>query len=229
METKHKIVLDAYIYGYPLVTMDLVRKHETNVRQPDGAHAPMGQLIKLRSYPPVDDHAAAAPNADTLYTMVWLDVSNEPWVFSIPEMGDRFYIMPMLSGFNEVFFVATRATGSAAQEYLITGPAGQVRCLTASRRSRRPPAWWILGRVYCEGTRRTTTAVHDVQDRFTSVALSGTKRTTPAAGRRRRVVRHGDGRPTRSITCLWRNSSRTSPSCSRPTRPSPRTRRSSRR
>ena len=56
--------------------------------------------------------AAAAPNADTLYTMVWLDVSNEPWVFSIPDMGDRFYIMPMLSRYNEVFFVAgTRATG----------------------------------------------------------------------------------------------------------------------
>ena len=63
---------------------------------------PMGQIVKLRAYPAVDNHTAAAPNADTLYTMVWLDVSAEPWVFSIPDMGDRFYIMPMLSGYNEV-------------------------------------------------------------------------------------------------------------------------------
>jgi len=106
-----EIVREAYLYGYPLVTMDMTRKHETNVRVPDGAHAPVGQPIKMRAYPAVDDHGAAAPNADTLYTMVWLDVSSEPWVFSIPDMGDRFYIMPMLSGFNEVFFVAgSRAT-----------------------------------------------------------------------------------------------------------------------
>ena len=109
---KHKIVREAYLFGYPLVTMDMTRKHETNVRVPDDAHAPMGQLVKLRAYPAVDDHGAAAPNADTLYTMAWLDVSAGPWVFSIPDMGDRFYIMPMLSGFNEVFFVAgSRATG----------------------------------------------------------------------------------------------------------------------
>ena len=58
---KHKIVRDAYVFGYPLVTMDMTRKHETNVRAADDAHAPMGQLIKLRAYPPVEDHGAAAP------------------------------------------------------------------------------------------------------------------------------------------------------------------------
>ena len=83
----------------------------------------------MRAYPPVDDHGAAAPNADTLYTMVWLDVSSEPWVFSIPDMGDRFYIMPMLSGFNEVFFVAgSRATGGDAQKYVVTGPGWSGTC-----------------------------------------------------------------------------------------------------
>jgi hypothetical protein len=48
---------DAYIYGYPLVTMDMTRKRFTNVASPDATHAPMGQLLKLRTYPAVDDHA----------------------------------------------------------------------------------------------------------------------------------------------------------------------------
>jgi hypothetical protein len=62
---KDEIVQEAYIYGYPLVTMDMTRRQATNVRVPDDAHAPTGQLIKLRTYPAVDNHTAAAPNADT--------------------------------------------------------------------------------------------------------------------------------------------------------------------
>src|SRR5436309_13895908 len=117
------IAADAYVYGYPLVTFDMVRKQQTNVATPDAEHAPMGQLIKMRSYPAVDNHCCAAPNADTLYTIVWLDVSKEPWVFSIPAMGDRYYIMPMLDGFSEVFKVAgSHTTGGKAQTYAITGP-----------------------------------------------------------------------------------------------------------
>ena len=118
-----KIAVDAYIYGYPLVTFDMVRQQQTNVAAPDPEHAPMGQMIKMRSYPAVDNHCCAAPNADTLYTMVWLDVSSEPWVLGIPDMGNRYYIVPLVDGYSEVFKVASPpTTGSKAQTYAITGP-----------------------------------------------------------------------------------------------------------
>src|SRR5512143_2474384 len=117
------IAVDAYVYGYPLVTFDTVRKQQTNVTKPDAEHAPMGQMIKMRSYPAVDNHCCAAPNADTLYTEAWLDVSKEPVVFSIPEMGSRYYMMPILSGWSEVIFVAgSGTTGGKPQTVLITGP-----------------------------------------------------------------------------------------------------------
>ena len=61
-----RIAVDAYIYGYPLVTFDMARRQQTNVAAPDGEHAPVGQMIKMRSYPAVDNHCCAAPNADTL-------------------------------------------------------------------------------------------------------------------------------------------------------------------
>ncbi len=85
-----RTAVDAYIYGYPLVTFDMARKQQTNVPKPDAEHAPMGQMIKMRSYPAVDNHCCAAPNADTLYTIAWLDVTREPYVFGIPDMGDRY-------------------------------------------------------------------------------------------------------------------------------------------
>jgi len=123
VEEAVSLATDAYIYGYPLVTMDMTRKQLTNVVSPDAAHAPVGQLLKLRTYPAVDNHAVTAPNADTLYTETWLDVSREPWILSIPDMDDRYYIVPMLDGWSEVFMVASSpTTGGSAQTYAITGP-----------------------------------------------------------------------------------------------------------
>ncbi len=193
---KHEIVRDAYIYGYPLVTFDMVRRQQTNVALPDGEHAPMGQLIKMRSYPAVDNHCCAAPNADTLYTEVWLDVSTEPWVFSIPDMGDRYYMMPMLDGFSEVFYVAgTKTTGSKAQMYAITGP-GWTGTLPAGITQVKAPTGmvWILGRIYCNGTPEDYQAVHALQDKFVSVPLSAyNKPYTPPPGIVDAKARYEDG------------------------------------
>src|SRR5246127_3715873 len=71
------LATDAYIYGYPLVTMEMTRRVLTNVAKPEGNHAPMGQLIRLREYPNASFRDVTAPNADTLYTTAFFDVGNE--------------------------------------------------------------------------------------------------------------------------------------------------------
>jgi hypothetical protein len=139
----------------------------------------------MRAYPAVDNKGAAAPNADTMYTMVWYDVSTEPWVFSIPDMGDRFYIMPMLSSYNEVFHVAgSRATGGKAQKYAITGPGWSGAVPEGVKQVKSPTALvWICGRIYCTGTPEDYQAVHAVQDQYESVPLSAFgKPYTPPPG-----------------------------------------------
>src|SRR5271166_12276 len=123
LEEAVSTAVDAYLYGYPLITFDVARLQQTNVPVPDAEHAPMGQMIKMRSYPAVDNHCCAAPNADTLYSEAWVDVSKEPWVLGIPDMGNRYYIIPMLDGYSEVFSVASPATTRyKVQTYAITGP-----------------------------------------------------------------------------------------------------------
>ena len=179
------IAVDAYIYGYPLVTFDMVRKQQTNVATPDAEHAPMGQVIKMRTYPAVDNHCCAAPNADTLYTEVWLDVSAEPWVFSIPDMGDRYYIMPMLDGWSEVFAVASaRTNGGKPQTYAITGPGWSGALPQGVTHVTSPTGMvWILGRIYSTGTPEDYQAVHALQDQFAVVPLSAYgKPYTPPPG-----------------------------------------------
>jgi hypothetical protein len=168
------IAVDAYIYGYPLVTFDMARKQQTNVATPDAEHAPMGQKIKMRTYPAVDNHCCAAPNADTLYTEVWLDVSKEPWVLGIPDMGNRYYIVPMLDGWSEVFKVASsRTTGGKAQTYAITGSGWSGALPKGMTQVKSPTGMvWILGRIYCDGTPEDYQAVHALQDKFSVVPLS---------------------------------------------------------
>jgi hypothetical protein len=177
--------INVYIYGYPLVTMDMTRKFITNYSSVQSSRGPMGQIIRLRTYPAVDDHAVTAPNADTLYTTAFIDVSKEPWVFSIPDMGDRYYLMPMLDGWTDVFQVpGKRTTGGKAQKYAITGP-GWSGTLPAGVTEYKSPTGivWILGRIYCTGTPDDYAKVHALQDKFSLVPLSSYgKPYTPLPG-----------------------------------------------
>jgi hypothetical protein len=177
--------VDVYIYGYSLVTMDMTRRQMTNVAVADAGHAPMGQLVRMRTYPAVDYHAVTAPNADTLYTTAWIDVSNEPYVLSVPDMGDRYYLLPILSGWTDVFQVpGKRTTGGKAAVYAITGP-GWTGTLPAGVTEYKSPTGmvWLLGRIYCTGTPADYAAVHAIQDKFKLVPLSSYgKPYTPPAG-----------------------------------------------
>src|SRR5271170_4703711 len=176
---------DAYVYAYPLMTMDLTRRVTTNVVSPEGTSAPMGQFAKLREYPNASFNAVTAPNADTLYTTTWLDVSKEPWVVSIPDLKGRYALFPMLDGWTDVFQVpGKRTTGTGAQKYAITGP-GWTGTLPAGVTEYKSPTSmvWILGRIYCTGTPQDYAAVHALQDKFTLVPLSSYgKPYTPAPG-----------------------------------------------
>jgi hypothetical protein len=177
--------VDVYIYGYPLVTMDMTRRQLTNVAAPDAAHAPMGQILKLRTYPPPDVHTVTAPNADTLYTTAWIDVSQEPWVLSVPDMGDRYYLLPLLSGWTDVFQVpGKRTTGGKAQTYAITGPGWSGTLPQGVTEYKSPTGMvWLLGRIYCTGTPDDYNKVHALQDKFSLVPLgSYGKPYTPAPG-----------------------------------------------
>jgi hypothetical protein len=134
----------------------------------------MGQLVNLRKYPTPADKVVTAPNADTLYSLAWLDLAKEPYVFSIPEAGDRYFMMPMLDAWTDVFEVpGTRTTGDKAQRYVITSPGWNGKLPDGLTQYKSPTALvWILGRTYCTGTPEDYRAVHAFQDKLSLVPLS---------------------------------------------------------
>ncbi len=180
------LATDAYIYGYPLVTMEMTRRVITNVARPEGTKAPMGHIIKLRQYPDASFRDVTAPNADTLYTTAFVDVGKEPWVLSIPDMKGRYALFPMLDGWTDVFEVpGKRTTGTKAQTYAITGPGWKGTLPPGVREYKSPTSIvWILGRIYCTGTPEDYKAVHELQDQCKLVPLSSYgKPYTPPEGK----------------------------------------------
>lgn len=180
-----KIAIDAYVYGYPLITMDMTRQVMTNTVKPEGTHAPMGQFANLREYPTPDFKDITAPNADTLYSVAWLDTSKEPYVLHVPGEGSRYYLMPMLSGWTDVFTApGTRTTGDKEQNILIVGPGWKGKAPKDMTVVHSPTNMvWILGRTYCAGTKEDYAAVHALQDQYSLTPLSAYgKDYTPPEG-----------------------------------------------
>jgi hypothetical protein len=180
------LAVEAYTYGYPLVTMEMTRRVITNVASVQPFKGPMGQLIKAREYPSPAFKDVTAPNADTLYTTAFIDVGAEPWIFSIPDLQDRYALFPMLDGWTNVFQVpGKRTTGTGAQTYAITGPGWQGKLPDGVVEYKAPTAIvWILGRIYCTGTPEDYKAVHAVQDACKLYPLSAYgKDYTPPKGK----------------------------------------------
>lgn len=168
------LATDAYIFGYPLVTMEMTRRVITNVASPVGTRGPMGQIIKLRQYPDASFRDVTAPNADTLYTTSFFDVGKEPWVLSTPDMKGRYFLLPMLDGWTNVFQVpGKRTTGTGPQTYAITGPGWKGTLPPGVKEYKSPTSIvWLLGRIYCTGTPEDYAEVHKLQDEFKLVPLS---------------------------------------------------------
>jgi len=91
----HSIGVDAYLYFYPLVTMELTRQQLTNI-EPDKepGRGPMNRFANIPEFPSADFKAVVRPNFDTLYSIAWLDLTKEPMIVSVPDTGGRYYLMP---------------------------------------------------------------------------------------------------------------------------------------
>jgi hypothetical protein len=118
----HAIGVDAYLYFYPLVIMDVTRKQSTNIEPgKEFGKGPMNAFTNLPSYPAADVKIVVRPNFDTLYSVAWLDLTKEPMVVSTPNTDGRYYLLPMLDMWTDVFASpGWRTTGTQAGNFLVT-------------------------------------------------------------------------------------------------------------
>jgi hypothetical protein len=178
----HAIGVDAYVYLYPLITMDITRKQFTNTDKGFG-RGPMNVFHNVPAYPPASDKSVVRTNYDTLYSITYLDLLKEPVVVSVPDTGGRFYILPMLDMWTDVFASAgSRTTGTQAANFLVTPPdwrpdlrdrfIDEFKLPKNTQRIDAPtPYVWIIGRTKTDGP-ADYEAVRKIQAGFNVTPLS---------------------------------------------------------
>lgn len=166
--------LDAYLYLYPLVTMEITRAQMTNVEPgKPPTRAPMNTFGHLRAFPPANFKFVVRPNFDTLYSSAWLDLLREPLIVSVPDTAGRYYLLPVMDMWTDVFAViGKRTTGTAAGDYALVAPTWQGRLPDGVERIDAPtPTVRIIGRTQTNG-QKDYPAVWAVQDGFRVTPLS---------------------------------------------------------
>ena len=168
------IATDAYVYFYSLVTMDVTRRQLTNMPSGQGFGGPMNMFQNIPAYPTADDKAVVRPNFDTLYSTAYLDLTKEPAVVSVPDTEGRYYLLPMLDMWSDVFASpGWRTTGTGAANFLVTPPGWrpdlrdklveELHLPEGTQRIDAPtPYVWIIGRTRTDGP-SDYEAVHKVQ------------------------------------------------------------------
>ena len=171
-ETK-MIAEDAYVFGFPLVMMELTKLKMSNVAEAGPWKAPINQFSHYQVFPPIDFRDVVRPNADTLYSMAWLDLSDEPIVLHVPDTDDRYYLVPMLDAYSNVFVSpGKRTTGTGEQDYVITGPSWSGTIPQGLTEIESPTDMvWVAGRTQTN-TPSDYENVNNIQKQMTLTPLS---------------------------------------------------------
>ncbi|RIB14523.1 hypothetical protein C2G38_2040121 [Gigaspora rosea] len=167
---KYEIAKDAYIFGYPLVLMDITKKDML-----ENETIPINKFYHKRDFPDYTFEDVVSPNVDTLYSMAWLDLKNEPIILSVPQIQQRYYLMELLDAWTNVFgSISTRTVGIGPGDFAIVGPCWEGELPEGVKKYSSPTNMvWILGRTQTNANdNKDICLVHCIQDKYMLTPLS---------------------------------------------------------
>ncbi|CAH0991200.1 hypothetical protein SIN8267_01302 [Sinobacterium norvegicum] len=157
-----KKAVEMYFYAYPLVLME-----QTHLAM-GGGHdtGPVNRFDHIRAFPDASFTAVIRPNNDTLYSSAWYDVSEQPMVLSVPDMGDRYFMFPIMDMWTEVVAsIGSRTTGQAKGDFLLVAQGWQGEVVDGLQVVElATDKGWIIGRTFSEGN--DFAVIHPLQNQY---------------------------------------------------------------
>ncbi|HEU5103108.1 MAG TPA: DUF1254 domain-containing protein, partial [Roseiflexaceae bacterium] len=168
--------MKAYVYGYPMVVMDVTCDVITAVPapHPQGRGAPINQFANTPQYVTPDMKNVVRISRDTLWTTAWLDLDTEPIVLSLPDTHDRYHVFSMMNMWTDVFgSVGKRTHGTRPCDFLITGPNWKGSAPADIKETFRSSTRyaWIAGQTQANGE-EDFAAVNALQAQYKLTPLS---------------------------------------------------------
>jgi hypothetical protein len=154
----------AYIYFYPTLMYRNFEKAIVRNGLGSGSAIPVNTLYtvpELASPSAKSNLLTTGANHDTLYTAGWLDLSKGVLVLHVPDMQHRYYSVQFTDPMDgsDFAYVGRRTTGTAAGDYLITGPGWSGSVPPDMQRISSPDnRVLVIGRVLVENDNDLTTA-----------------------------------------------------------------------
>lgn len=176
--------LQAYVYGFPMMMMDLTMEAATAVPTAGQLGAPVNQFAVMTEYPDASFRAVARTGLDTLFATAWADLEQEPLVLSVPDTDGRYYVIALFDMWSNVFAsIGSRTTGTEAGHYLIAGSDWQGTPPADVRQTYRSPTRfvWVNGQMRADGP-KDYDIVNSLQKQYKLTPLSkwGQPYTPPA-------------------------------------------------
>ena len=164
---------EAWVFGMPLVYIEKQIDTVTHTTKPQGPLAPINQFAHYREFPDASNRSVVGLNVDTLYSLGALDLAQEPFVLSIPEMGNRFWLMQLIDAWNNVPHApGSRTVGGKGGNFAIVGPNWKGTLPPGLTELRIPTNLVLIGGRTYTANKDDYPAVHALQDQYKLVPLS---------------------------------------------------------
>ena len=179
----YTIGVQAYLYGQPI--MDLYRTlYELNLDPKRGHDRTLNEFNFSRKLITPKDDWVVTPNNDTMYNRAFLDLTAEPIVLHVPDMGTRNYWFPIGDMYHNLYtHISWDTVGFKGGDFALCPPGWQgVLPEGVKRVDTHTPMIWILGRYSVSGE-KDVAAVNALQDKTFLVPLGKWKKGMKSAPR----------------------------------------------